>query len=126
MSEATESEVITFDTIKDALVKAIAVANETQEKLGEEVDPIFSCAMAKQVLDKRYNNDPESKYKTLKGRYLVRDLEYDFDEEAYVLDLIFAPKISSIIDAKFNLTVLKDGTVYVNGKPEEEADGQGA
>lgn len=120
MSEATESEAITFDTIKKALVNALTVANETQEKLGEEIDPIFSCAMAKQVLDKRYNNEPESKYKTLKGRYLVRDLEYDFEEEAYVLDLIFAPKISSIIDTKLNLTVLKDGTLYVNGEPDED------
>src|SRR5690606_36369279 len=115
---ATESEVSTFDTNKSALVNALTVANETQEKLDEEIDPIFSCAMAKQVLDKRYDNNEDAKYKTLKGRYLIRDLEYDFDEEAYVLDVIFAPKISSIIDTKFNITVLKDGSVYVNGEPD--------
>jgi hypothetical protein len=118
-STKPEKKEIDLDLIKSETLKALNIASKAQGDEAGEVDPVFSATFAKQYLDVRYNN-AKAFYNTLEGVYLVRGLEYEFQDDAFVLDLIFAPKIISIADTKIRLFV-KDGE-FVEPQAEEEED----
>lgn len=112
-----EKKVVDLELIKSETLKALRIASKAQGDEDDEVDPVFSATFAKQFLDVRYNN-VAAKKGPLKGTYLIRSLEYDFQDDAFVLDMIFAPKIISIADEKIRLFI-KDGE-YVEPAEEEE------
>jgi hypothetical protein len=110
MPKTTEEEVeaevvIDLDLIKSETLKALRIAGKAQGDEGDSIDPVFSASFAKQYLDVRYNNK-DAKFKTLKGVYMIRGLNYDLKTKLFTLDLIFAPTITSIMDTKITLLVL--------------------